>query len=91
MLADRVRVLGVDHPDALATRHNLAYWRGQAGDAASAAAAFTDLLADRVRVLGVDHPDALATRHNLAYWQSRLSHEPGRDDHAPSDINSGEH
>jgi hypothetical protein len=28
------RVLGPDHPDTLGTRRNLAYWTGQAGDAA---------------------------------------------------------
>ena len=33
LLADQVRVLGPDHPDALTTRNNLAYWRRQAGDA----------------------------------------------------------
>ncbi|MGH3985454.1 MAG: tetratricopeptide repeat protein [Pseudonocardiaceae bacterium] len=27
LLADVLRVLGPDHPDTLATRHNLAYWR----------------------------------------------------------------
>jgi hypothetical protein len=27
LLDDRLRVLGPDHPDTLATRANLAYWR----------------------------------------------------------------
>ena len=40
LLPDRVRVLGPDHPDTLTTRHNLASWRGAAGDPAGAAAAF---------------------------------------------------
>ncbi|MDJ0347360.1 tetratricopeptide repeat protein [Streptomyces sp. H10-C2] len=44
--------LGPDHPDTLATRHNVAAWRGEAGDAAGAVAALTELLQDRVRVLG---------------------------------------
>ncbi|GHF46074.1 hypothetical protein GCM10010359_55670 [Streptomyces morookaense] len=34
LLDDRVRVLGPDHPDTLNTRHNLARWRGKAGDSA---------------------------------------------------------
>ena len=34
LLVDFLRVLGPDHPDTLTTRHNLVYWRGQAGDAA---------------------------------------------------------
>ncbi|MFJ5638458.1 NB-ARC domain-containing protein, partial [Streptomyces sp. NPDC093223] len=39
--------LGLDHPDTLATRHNLAHWRGQAGDPAGAATALAELLDDR--------------------------------------------
>lgn len=46
-----------DHPDTLTTRNNLAFWRGEAGDPAGAAAASEALLADRVRVLGPDYPD----------------------------------
>ncbi|MFE7477271.1 NB-ARC domain-containing protein, partial [Streptomyces sp. NPDC057575] len=38
--------LGPDHPATLITRHNLASLRGQAGDAAGAAAATEELLAD---------------------------------------------
>jgi Tetratricopeptide repeat len=30
LLEDRLRVLGPDHPDTLATRHNLADWLGEA-------------------------------------------------------------
>ncbi|MFF3787694.1 tetratricopeptide repeat protein, partial [Streptomyces sp. NPDC001933] len=75
LLADRVRVLGPDHPDTLTTRHNLAYWRGQAGDAAGAATRFEELLADRVRVLGTDHPDTLTTRQNLAHWRREAKSE----------------
>ncbi|MGK5559421.1 tetratricopeptide repeat protein, partial [Actinomadura kijaniata] len=69
LLADRLRVLGPDHPDTLTTRHNLAYWRGEAGDAAGAVTAFEGLLADFLRVLGPDHPHTLTTRHNLAGWR----------------------
>ena len=34
MGGQRVRVLGTEHPDTLAAHANLAYWTGQAGDAA---------------------------------------------------------
>jgi hypothetical protein len=34
LLTDYLRVLGPDHPYTLTTRHNLARWRGEAGDAA---------------------------------------------------------
>jgi hypothetical protein len=54
-----MRVLGPDHPDTLTTRNNLAYWRGEAGDASGAAAATEQLLADSLRVLGPDHPHTL--------------------------------
>ncbi|MCP2365842.1 hypothetical protein HD597_012946 [Nonomuraea thailandensis] len=30
LLPIRERVLGADHPDTLTTRHNLAYWTGEA-------------------------------------------------------------
>ena len=31
LLTEQQRVLGADHPDTLATRNNLAFWRGGAG------------------------------------------------------------
>ena len=74
---DRLRVLGPDHPDTLNTRHNLAYWRGEAGDLTGAATATEQLLTDRLRVLGPDHPDTLSTRHNLAYWRSKAEDQMG--------------
>ncbi|WP_344178952.1 tetratricopeptide repeat protein [Streptomyces albidochromogenes] len=61
--------LGPDHPYTLATRADLARWRGAAGDVAGAATATAELLADRLRVLGPDHPDTLTARHNLASWR----------------------
>ncbi|WP_256727118.1 tetratricopeptide repeat protein [Streptomyces acidiscabies] len=62
---------GLDHPDTLITRGNLAHWRGEAGDAAGAVTAFAELLEDRLRVLGPDHPHTLNTRGNLAHWRGR--------------------
>jgi hypothetical protein len=76
LLADRLRVLGADHPSTLTTRNDLAFCRGEAGDPAGAAAAFEELLADRLRVLGADHADTLATQQNVAYWRKRLSDNP---------------
>ncbi|MEU5437266.1 tetratricopeptide repeat protein [Streptomyces sp. NPDC020719] len=71
------RHLGPDHPDTLATRCNLASWRGWAGDVAGAATATAELLEDYLRVLGPDHPGTLATRHNLARWRGEAGDAEG--------------
>ena len=63
VLAARLRVLGPDHPDTLATRHGIALEMGEQGDHAAAEAEHRDVLAAKLRVLGPDHPDTLATRH----------------------------
>jgi hypothetical protein len=65
LLTDHLQVLGRDHPDTLTTLGNLAYSRGQAGDAEGAAAVYKELLADRLRVLGPDYPDTLTARSDL--------------------------
>ena len=57
---------GAEHPDTLAIRANLAFWRGAAGDAVGAAAEFAALLPIQERVLGAEHPNTLTTRANLA-------------------------
>src|SRR6266849_2922587 len=59
---------GPEHPGALATRSELAYSAGQAGDAAAARDQFAALLPVAERVLGPEHPDTLAARASLAYW-----------------------
>ena len=70
------RVLGPEHPDTLAARHNLAYWTGHAGDAAGARDQYTALLPVRERVLGLEHPDTLDTRYDLAYWAREADGDP---------------
>jgi tetratricopeptide (TPR) repeat protein len=66
LLADQERVLGSDHPETLATRHNLAEAYHWAGRTAEALTLFEQNLADRERVLGADHPVTLSSRSNLA-------------------------
>ena len=58
--------LGSDHPATFTARHNLAYWRGRAGDPLGAISDFDALLTDRLRVLGADHLDTLTNRNDLA-------------------------
>ncbi|MFT3942450.1 MAG: tetratricopeptide repeat protein [Ancrocorticia sp.] len=60
------RVLGPDHPDTLALRHNLAGAYQSAGDLARAISLYEQTLTDRERVLEPDHPATLTSRNNLA-------------------------
>ncbi len=66
VLAIQLQILGADHQDTLATRHEIAGMRAMQGDQASAEAEFRDVLAAQVRVLGADHRDTLATQQNVA-------------------------
>ncbi|GAB3236504.1 hypothetical protein GCM10027447_34930 [Glycomyces halotolerans] len=66
-------MLGPDHPQTLMTRYNLAFWRGQAGDAATAATDLKALEDDTVRILGSGHPLVQAARDGLEYWQERAT------------------
>ena len=59
-------LLGPDHPDALASRDNLAGTYESVGRLSEAIALFERVLADSIRVLGEDHPNTLASRNNLA-------------------------
>ena len=68
---------GPEHPGALATRSELAYSAGQAGDAAAARDQFAALLPAAERVLGPEHPDTLAARASLARWTGEASGTSG--------------
>ncbi|MEU4532507.1 FxSxx-COOH system tetratricopeptide repeat protein [Micromonospora ureilytica] len=71
------RHLGPNHPDTLAARHELARWRGRAGDPVGAAKAYAELLTDRLQLLGGDHPQTLATRNSLAAWRGAAGDATG--------------
>ncbi|WP_066376253.1 tetratricopeptide repeat protein [Herbidospora mongoliensis] len=64
-LADRVRVLGGDHPDTLASRNDLAGAYRAAGDLDRAIPLYEQTLADCERVLGADHPTTKIVRGNV--------------------------
>jgi serine/threonine protein kinase/tetratricopeptide (TPR) repeat protein len=68
----RARLLGADHPDILADRHEAAFALSRAGRAADALRAYKHVAEARIRVLGADHPDTLATRQEMAYVLGRL-------------------
>ena len=68
ILDARETVLGPQHPDTLAVRHEFGRWTGEAGGLAAARDLFAGLLPVRERVLGPQHPGTLATRHELALY-----------------------
>lgn len=77
LLTDRLRVLGAEHPDTPTTRHNLAYWHGEAGDPAGAATALTELRTDLLPMLGPDHPATLSAWHSLAWCRGKAGDAAG--------------
>ncbi|MEV0049970.1 hypothetical protein AB0H34_05685 [Saccharopolyspora shandongensis] len=76
LLADRMRVLGADHPDTLATR-SLANSQSITRSCDYRDAALKRLLTDRMRVLSPDHRDTLATRSNIAFWRGEAGDPSG--------------
>ncbi len=87
-LADRERVIGVYHPDTLASRNNLAYAYLAVGRLAEAIPLYEQNIADLERDLGVDHRGILASRTGgisagsaefqpLLRWSYRFSHRGG--------------
>jgi hypothetical protein len=64
-LEDRTRILSPEHPDTLASRHNLALALTSAGEQAEAIDLLRRTLDDRVRILGDEHTHTLSTRNAL--------------------------
>ncbi|MFF2124501.1 FxSxx-COOH system tetratricopeptide repeat protein [Streptomyces olivochromogenes] len=58
--------LGIDHPDTLTSRNNLAGAYRAAGDLGRAIPLLEQTLTDSTRVLGEEHPDTLTSGNNLA-------------------------
>jgi hypothetical protein len=69
-------VLGEDHPDTLASAHNLAIDLYAMGEIEAARDLDQDTLDRKRRVLGEDHPDTLSSANNLAE-DLRALEEPG--------------
>ena len=83
VLHAREETLGAEHPDTLAVRVILAWWTGEAGDAAGARDQFAALLPVRERVSGAEHPDTLTARAGLASWTGDAGDADGaRDQYA---------
>ncbi|MFD3484493.1 tetratricopeptide repeat protein, partial [Streptomyces sp. NPDC058665] len=69
-LTDRLRILGKDHPDTLASRNNLAaaYWSAE--DPGRAITLFEQALIDSARLFGENHPMTRVVRDNLQQARS---------------------
>lgn len=72
--------LPTEHHTSLITRHNLAFWTAQAGDAVRARDLFAEVVSIERRVLGEEHPDTLTARHNLAFWTGQAGDAVGARD-----------
>ena len=66
LLADQERLLGLDHPDTLYSRNNLALAYQEAGRTEEAISLQEQTLTARERIQGPDHPSTLNSRDNLA-------------------------
>jgi Flp pilus assembly protein TadD len=66
LVAFAERVIGVDHPDTITARANLAGSYRQAGRTDDATTIEEQVVTDYERVIGVDHPDTIRARANLA-------------------------
>jgi hypothetical protein len=64
LLDVRRRLLGLEHPDTLATMNNLGTSLGYQGKHAEAEQMQRELLELQRRVLGPEHPETLATTSN---------------------------
>jgi tetratricopeptide (TPR) repeat protein len=63
----REKVLGPEHPDTLASRHNLASTLNKQGKYAEAEAEYRAVLKLWEKVLGAEHPNTLSSRNGLAW------------------------
>jgi hypothetical protein len=72
-LADRVRVLGPDHPDTLNARDNLALAYDSVGRFGEAIDAWEKLLPDCQRVLGLEHPLTKRVEKNLEAAKRKMN------------------
>ena len=75
VLTDRIRILGNDHPDTLASRNNLAGAYQRSGLLDEAIQLFEQTLHDCIRVLGEAHPFTATVRENLEAAKRELDQQ----------------
>ena len=71
---------GTDHQATLTARHELAFWTGEAGDAAGARDQLAALLPVLERVQGPEHPNTLVSRNQYARWTGEAGDATGARD-----------
>ena len=76
VLADRVRVLGADHPDTLTSRNNLATAYQAACRHHEAINLFKDTLEVCEEALSPDHPLTIQVRRNLKALEREMNPAP---------------
>ena len=59
-------ILGVEHPDYLSTKQNIAGVCFKMGQFQKAVSQYNECLTMREKIFGVEHPDYLTTKHNIA-------------------------
>ncbi|RDH86456.1 MAG: hypothetical protein DIZ78_08185 [endosymbiont of Escarpia spicata] len=80
LLTEQVRILGVDHPDTLITRNNMAYLLAQSGFVEASLKQFNTLLTDQVHILGEKHPDTINILQAIDYLNGRLAGSNDQED-----------
>ena len=71
MIETKMRVLGTEHPNTLASMNNLAYtWKSLHRDK-EATALMKECVQLSERILGLDHPSTLSSRSALIRWETK--------------------
>jgi hypothetical protein len=70
IIETKKRVLGIEHPDTLASMNNLALTYENQGRWKEAEELGMHVIETKKRVLGIEHPDTLASMSNLALTYS---------------------
>jgi hypothetical protein len=82
LLADRLRVLGPNHPDTLTTRHEIARWRGELDYPETASAELAKVLAAERRIFDLDSRIPQNTRDGPKRTPA-MSRRTGNTSHRP--------
>ncbi|MER5775035.1 NB-ARC domain-containing protein [Streptomyces sp. NPDC002039] len=77
LMGEALRRHGPETSVVVGARERLAHWRGEAGDAAGAAAAYAEILDEEIRSFGPHHEITFTTRAALGRWRGRAGDPVG--------------